>query len=177
MQWLDRLIKALVAVVLLAGGGGLFAFVLGWQGKQLFGWLTGLRYSALDGSVLAAVFVLAALYLLATLIKERQDEGSIIQETDLGQVEVSLKAIVTLVKRAARDLSGVRELSPVVRVDPKGLDIQVTAQVDAGLNIPALATEIQQKIQNYLLETVGYPVHRVKVDIKDVRPEPKARID
>lgn len=177
VKWLDNLVTIIVSVFLLASGGLFFGFAMGWHGAPLFNWLVALGEMTFEGAIIGAVLVLAALYLLATLVKEQQDEGSIIQETELGQVEISLKAITALIKRAARDIPGVRDLSPEVRVDPQGLDIRVVAQVDAGLSIPALAGEIQARIRNYLFETAGYPVYRVKVDIKDVRPEARARVD
>ena len=177
VKWLDKLITVLVSVFLLASGGLFFSFAMGWHGRPLFDWLVALGETAFDGAVIGAVLLLAALYLLATIVRDQQDEGSIIQETELGQVEISLKAITALIKRAARDIAGVRDLTPEVRVDPQGLDIRVIAQVDAGLSIPALAGEIQARIRNYLFETVGYPVYRVKVDIKDVRHDPKTRIE
>jgi uncharacterized alkaline shock family protein YloU len=177
VKWLEKLITLLVSLFLLASGGTLFAFAMGWQGRPLLAWLASLRETPFDGAVIGAALLLAALYLLATLVRDRQDGGSIIQETELGQVEISLKAIMALTKRAARDIPGIRDLTPEVKVDPQGLDIRVVAQVDSGLSIPTLAGEVQARIRNYLYETVGYPVYRVKVDVRDIRHDAKPRIE
>jgi len=177
VKWLEKLIILLVSLFLLASGISLCALAMGWQGQALVNWLLSLRETPFDGAVLGAALLLAALYLLAVLIREQQEVQSIVQETELGQVEISLRAVANLVQRVAREIPGVRDLAPIVKVDPQGLDVRVVAQVAPGLSIPVLANEVQTLIRGYLHETVGYPVHRVMVEVRDIRPDNKPRID
>jgi uncharacterized alkaline shock family protein YloU len=177
VKWLEKLIILLVALFLLASGVGLFAFAMGWQGRVLVDWLGSLKETPFDGVVLGTALLLASLYLLAILIREQQEIPSIVQETELGQVEISLKAIANLVQRVVREVPGIKDLAPIVKVDPQGLDIRVVAQVAPGLSIPALANEVQTLIRGYLHETVGYPVHRVMVEVRDIRPDSKIKVD
>ncbi len=177
MKWLEKLVILLVSLFLLGCGISLFALTAGWQGRGLIDWLVSLGQARFDGVVLGAALLLAALYLLAVLVREQQQVQSIVQETELGQVEISLKAVSNLVQRVAKDIPGVRDLAPIVKVDPQGLDIRVVAQVAPGLSIPVLANEIQTLSRGYLHETVGYPVHKVMVEVRDIRPDNKPRID
>ena len=177
MNWLEKLVILLVSLLLLAGGVGLFAFMLGWQGRPLFAWLLSLQDAQIEGAVLGAALLLGGLYLLAMFFKNGREVQAIVQETELGQVEVSLKAVANLVQRAAREIPGIRDLTPVIKVEPEGLDIRVVVQVVPERSIPALAAQVQSQIRDYLTETIGCPVHRVMVEVRDVRPEPKAKID
>ena len=177
MKWLERLVILLVSLLLLASGIGLFAFVLGWQGRPLFTWLLSLQDAQVEGAVLGAALLLGGLYLLALFSRNGREEQAIVQETELGQVEISLKAVANLVQRAAREIPGIRDLSPVIKVVPEGLDIRVVVQVVPERSIPTLAAQVQSQIRDYLSETIGCPVHRVMVEVRDVRPEPKAKID
>lgn len=177
VKWLEKLIILLVSLFLLSSGICLFALTMGWEGRILLNWLMSLGDTPFDGPVIGAALLLAGLYLLAIFVREQQEVQSIVQETELGQVEISLKAIANLVQRVAREIPGVRDLAPVITVDPQGLDIRVVAQVAPGLSIPALANEVQTLIRGYLHETVGYPVHRVRVEVRDIRPDNKANFD
>ncbi|NLJ86750.1 MAG: alkaline shock response membrane anchor protein AmaP [Firmicutes bacterium] len=177
MKWLERLIVLLVSLFLLAMAIGLFAFAVGWEGGALFAWLVSLREAPLDGVAVGVVLLLAALYLLTTLAMEQHEERTIVQETELGQVEISLRAVSNLVQRAARDIHGVRDLTPEVKVEPEGLSIRVIAQVAPGLSIPALASDVQATIRSYLHETVGYPVHQVKVEVRDIRQDSRVKTE
>ena len=87
VKWLERLIVLLVSLFLLAMAIGLFAFAVGWEGGALFAWLVSLREAPLDGVAVGVVLLLAALYLLTTLAGEHR-ERTIVQETELGQVEI-----------------------------------------------------------------------------------------
>lgn len=177
VKWLEKLVILLVSLFLLACGLSLFAFAMGWEGRALLNWLISLGDTPFDGAVIGAALLLAGLYLLAIFVREQREVQSIVQETELGQVEISLRAVANLVQRVAREIPGVRDLAPIVKVSPQGLDVRVVAQVAPGLSIPALANEVQTLIRGYLHETVGYPVHRVMVEVRDIRPDNKAKFD
>ncbi|HHV93342.1 MAG TPA: alkaline shock response membrane anchor protein AmaP [Firmicutes bacterium] len=177
MKWLERLVVLLVSVLLLACGIGVFAFTLGWQGRSLFAWLVSLQDTQVEGAVLGAALLLAGLYLLASLAKNGREEPSVVQETELGQIQISLKAVANLVQKAAKEIPGIRDLTPVVKVVPEGLEIRVVVQVVPEQSIPTLAAQVQSKIRDYLGEIVGCPVHRIMVEVRDVRPESKAKIE
>lgn len=177
MLWLERLVLLVVSLVLLAGGIGLFAFVLGWQGTGFVTWLLSLKEAPFDGAVVGAALLLVALYLLALVARRQGRESVICQETKLGQVQISLKAVETLVRRAAREVGGIRELIPVVKAGPEGLIIRVSMQVAPDLSIPDLSDAVQTRIREYLQETVGAPVRNILVEVRNIHLESKGRVE
>ena len=77
---------------------------------------------------------------------------------------------------AARDVEGVRRLVPDrlrrhggVRVkDEEGVEIEIHLGVDAGVPIPALARDLQQRIAEYLERMTGTTPVAVDIVIHEV---------
>lgn len=175
MKVWDRLLVALVGLALVAGAGYLgFATILLSPEDVLsvsanLGDLIGGRGRIEAGvGALAAAAVGARLVVVA--VSRGRRERSLVTSTSLGDVSISLTAVENLVKRAARQVKGIREVETRVAV-AEGHDsvgIQVDVLVGPDISIPDTCAEVQRKLADYVKETVGVPVSTVGVTVRNV---------
>lgn len=93
---------------------------------------------------------------------------ALIQETDMGQVRVSIEALENLVYRVVMQIRGVRVVKPRVVCRPEGVCVFVRAEVTPDTVIPDTTLEIQNKLQGFIKEYVGVPVHSVKILVDNI---------
>ena len=93
-----------------------------------------------------------------------------------GPARISADVLARYAADAARDVAGVRRLVPDrlrrhggVRVKDEGdVEIEVHLGIDAGLSIPALGRDIQQRIADYLERMTGTAPAAVDVVIHEI---------
>ncbi|MDI3279772.1 MAG: alkaline shock response membrane anchor protein AmaP [Bacillota bacterium] len=180
MRWVDRAISVLVALVFLGGGGALLAMALGWWRPE-WDWQDLLRLAAGErrGQVLlaGAAALLLGVYFFALGTRRRSQERALVKETSLGMVRISLRAIEALVKRAARQVQGIREVETALNSTPEGLEVTLTVNVLPDTRIPEMADQVQTTVSRYIYDTVGVNVARVLVNVRNVAGESKSRLE
>jgi uncharacterized alkaline shock family protein YloU len=87
-----------------------------------------------------------------------------------------MKAIENAVRRAAREVKGVRESSTRVDGDADGLTVSIDVAVSADENIPAVSQQIQVALKEQLRDLVGVPVTHVQVNVKDTSGGARSRL-
>ena len=104
--------------------------------------------------IAAAAFVV----LIRSLFDSEPDERVIATDTEMGRINISMRAIENAVRRAAREVKGVRESSTRVDGDADGLTVSIDVAVAADENIPAVSQQIQVALREQLRDLVGVPV-------------------
>lgn len=180
MTILDRVLLVLIFL-------GLFFLSVVFLSVGLIGWDPGPWLTALGQAVKGPYRLEAALgglggclisaYVLAWAVRRRHLARAIVQETELGTVRISLKAVESLVQRAARQVQGVRDVKVDLRTDKQGVAITLTVAVAPDLAIPAVSDEIQHRVAQYITQTVGVIVTRVAVTFRTVTETGKARVE
>lgn len=180
MTVLDRILLVLIFVALFAKS--LLMLAVGVTGWDPVPWLQTVG-QAMAGplrvqvAVIGLAELLIAMYLLAWSVRRRHTARAIIQETDLGTVRISLKAVEALVQRAARQVQGVREVKVDLRQEKQGLSILLTVTVAPDEALPAVSDEVQRRVSQYITETVGVTVSRVSVSFRAVVETGKTRVE
>jgi uncharacterized alkaline shock family protein YloU len=180
MTVLDRILLILIFLALFVKSVLMLAVgLVGWDPTPWFQSvgqaLTGPYRSQV--ALVGLAELLIAGYVLAWAVRRRHEARAIIQETELGTVRISLKAVEALVQRAARQVQGVREVKVDLRQDKQGLAIHLTVTVVPDLAMPAVSDEIQRRVGQYITETVGVTVSRVAVTFRAVAETGKARVE
>jgi len=152
-----------------------------------FGWLLPLdffrtsltdQYGRLLFGFLGAAFFLISLRLLYSSTERISGKQAVVHETPLGQVKVSVHAIENLTKKVARQIRGVRDVKAYVAVgNGSEINVQIRTTVSPEINIPALTTEIQQTIKEYIFDVVGITVASVKVFVDNISADVRSRIE
>lgn len=180
MTLLDRVLLVLIFAALFAKSVLMLAIgVVGWNPVP---WLQQVGQAMagplrLQVSLVGLAELLIAGYVLAWSVRRRHAARAIIQETDLGTVRISLKAVEALVQRAARQVQGVREVKVDLRQDKQGLSILLTVTVAPDEALPAVSDEVQRRVGQYITETVGVTVSRVSVTFRAVVEPGKTRVE
>ncbi len=128
--------------------------------------------------LVSAAFFLVGIRLIFFSPNRRKEKQTLIEESALGKVQVSLLAVENLVKRLVREMKGIRDVKAVVRnKDDKGIDIKIRLVVSPEVNVPSICGAIQKSTKEYVLDIVGVEVSNVTVIVENITSEPKARVD
>lgn len=126
-----------------------------------------------------AIGVLASLSLVVSLrfiyfgFHRDRPHQTLIHQTDMGEVRISLGAIENLVTKVARSLRGVRDVRARVYSSGDGLGVRVRSVVSPEVNVPDTARLIQQTVTNYTRNVVGVELTEVKVMVHNITNESK----
>ncbi len=123
------------------------------------------------------ISLITAIYLFSMAFRTQHEEKTIIGETSLGEIRITVSAVENLALRAVRKLRGVKEAHVGVRADLSGLDIFIEVTVNPDLSIPQISEEIKTRVDEYVYETVGMRVNSVKVLVTKVAMEAKTRLE
>ncbi|MDP2858041.1 MAG: alkaline shock response membrane anchor protein AmaP [Bacillota bacterium] len=96
---------------------------------------------------------------------------TLIHQTDMGEVRISISAVENLVTKVARGLKGVRDVRASVIQTPGGLGVRIRGVVSPEVNVPQTAREIQQAVADYTRNIVGVEVTEVKVMVQNITNE------
>lgn len=177
MRIIDRILLILFSFILIGFGLITFFMVLGWgQPLQYLDrvfltennrWIIGFS---------AVVIFIAGLAVLIGNISTRPSSRTRIITTEQGEVSISLSALENLVKKAAFQVHGVRDVKPLIKITPQGVAILIKAALIPGTVIPEAAQEIQTGVKGFLEQMAGLAVVEVKVLVTEVAPDTKGRL-
>lgn len=100
----------------------------------------------------------------------RTPAQAIIHDTGMGEVNISLVAVKSLVTRVASRTPGVREVRARVKLNTlgTGIEVELDLKVASDANLPDLADKVQKAISSYVHDIVGVTVDSVKVSVSDI---------
>jgi len=173
----DRVILALFTLLMaIASFLIVIMAVAGWYEPLM--WLQDLLYGATGRWVIGIIaglsFIVSLRFLYFGFRRDRPDQ-TLIRETDLGEVNIALSAIETLVTKVARGIKGVRDVRSTVYSRDGGIGVRVRGVVSPEVNVPETARAIQQAVTDYTKNVVGVDVTEVKVLVQNITNETRAR--
>lgn len=126
---------------------------------------------------IAFICLLLTFFAIRMSLRMRRREKTVINQTQFGEIQITLSAIESLALRAVRKIKGVKDAHIGIRADLTGLDIFIEISVNPDLSIPQVSDEIRTKVDEYVFETTGIRVNTVKVLVTKVAGELKARVE
>lgn len=124
-------------------------------------------------ALVSLVFLAVSLRFLYFGFRRRSAIQTLVHETPLGEVRVSLAAVESLVQRTSRQVKGVREVRPWVASKPEGLAIALRTVVSPDVNVPEVASELQRTIKHAVQTVVGVAATEVRVFVENISSEPR----
>jgi uncharacterized alkaline shock family protein YloU len=176
---IDRIILTVYTMALLVCSGLAVLIGLGWARPA------GAIRVALDtlngrlsiGAV-GLIFFVSSVRLLILAFRRRQPGQSVVHETDLGDVNISLDAIENLVQRVARQMRGVRDVRPQVGLSADGLHASMRVWVSPDVNIPELARDLQEEVGRSVQGVVGVALAGLDIRVENITTETRrGRVD
>jgi len=174
---LDRVIVGAAGLFLALLGLDVAASGLGWQGPASLSalwqaWGLGLWEALAVGALLLA----AGIYLLLLPLRREDDEG-IRQETEMGHVRISLRAIENLVRRVASEVRGIKDVEVEAHPSPEGVAVHLYLVVHPDTSIPEICDDVGRRVRSQVRETVGVDVGDVSVSIRNIAAGNRARVE
>ncbi|NPV26216.1 MAG: alkaline shock response membrane anchor protein AmaP [Firmicutes bacterium] len=178
MKLRDRIVVALCSILLIAAAGVVIL--------QIFGWIFPLEYlltTVADpngrwvAGLVSGAILLIGLILFFDSLRYSEPVEAIVHETAMGQVRTSITALENVVRKAVRQVRGVREVKPLVRPLEHGVAVLLRVILIPEVNVPEVAEQIQNNVRKYLREIVGTEVLEIKVLVDNITYDVNARVE
>ena len=173
MNFLRRLLLFIWSLLFIkiAAAVGIFAFRQDladtWLG-QLTTVFTSGNYHWLLVGIAAGLLVLGAFSIFVALAHKHEVSQMIIGSSESGQVNISLKAIDSVVKKACAEITVVHDLHTKIKAMRDGVSIFLNLTVPHGTNIPETSASLQAVVKEQVEALTGLRVTEVKVLITNV---------
>lgn len=180
MSVLDRATAAFFALLVFILAAVVLAAMTGWLDPLAILDLNNLplEYRISIGLVTAIILLLALRLLLVSLrLVKAEEQQALIDSANLGAVSITMPALESLIVRAARQVSGVREVQPRFKVLAEGLVVRLDITVNPDRNIPELTRSLQEQVNEYIVATAGLDVAEVQVRVKGIYREGLRRVE
>ena len=177
IKFMDRFWAAVSGAVILFLGICLFVF-----GSGIFPFTMDL--SVLEKSlslwarlgVVAAALALCALGIhgLSLLLYSRKEKGFIMQQTELGNMSISMQAMENMIKRCVDTHEDLKITRSSIRRVRDGVVVDVRVSMADGMNIPLAINSLQKQIKHYITSCSGVDVRAVRVMVEtNAHQQPK----
>ncbi|HEX3033213.1 MAG TPA: alkaline shock response membrane anchor protein AmaP [Bacillota bacterium] len=178
MNWFERSLLSVYSFIVGIISIVSFLVFLGWNGPVAL-LETTLGSDQLQAAALITTVLMfaASVKLLLTSLQKKVDAHTIIKNSNLGQVNISLEAIENLVRKTGLQIAGIKDLKPRIVVEAQGISVIIKAVVASEVNIPALLDQLQQQVKDYLAEVAGLEVRNVKVLVTSISGSGKLRVE
>lgn len=173
IKWCDRLALIICALIVLAVSGGLIYFGIQEAPVMLsegsVSWEAGAYFAPQRIIVLAfgLLTLLCAIYLLCLPHKLRGGKGAfVVQQTDNGELRISVKAIESLVQKCIDMHEEIHVVSMDIRNGREGVVIDLRISLANNISIPLAVVSLQKQIKQYLIVSSGIDVREVRVSVE-----------
>lgn len=134
-----------------------------------------LIYGQWEAGLVAAVFLLVSIRLLLAGLRSRGSGNTIIHHNEMGDIHISLDAVENLVEKAARHVRGVRGVKVRASHSTAGLKLRVKAVISPESNVPSVTAEIQQRVAEYVRNTVGVELADMQLLVENISNDFKSK--
>lgn len=165
----DRLLTALSGLLIVLAGVGLLVFGIGVFPIKL-------DLTALEGPFVfwqRAVMVAVALLLMALglhglglLFHRRKEKGFVIQQTEFGDMSISMNAMETMVRKCVDSHQELGVDSTHIYHGKDGIMVDLKITLRSGVNIPLTVNALQKQIKQYITSCSGVDVQQVRVMVE-----------
>lgn len=167
----DRIVLGIYAIALTLVSGVAALVSVGWRRP-----LDALGAALSTSGGRTAVGVVSAFLFLVSLrfiylVFNRRPPQTLVHETGMGEVRISLEAVKNLVTRVALKTAGVRDARAFVRAGNQGLVVSLELKVAVDANVPDLADKLQKAVSSYVHDIIGVTVESVRVSVSDIALE------
>lgn len=138
---------------------------------------TGLVYISgqWEAGLVGAIFLLVSVRLMLAGLRSKTSNDTIIHHTDMGDVHITVDAVENLVEKTARNTRGVRGAKVKVTCCDGGVKVRIKAVISPESSVPAVGTEIQKRVHEYIKNTVGVELAEIHILVNNISNEFKVK--
>ena len=123
------------------------------------------------GVLFLIIFLASSVILYPFFNIEKRYKKTLINSTELGDVNITLGAIDNLVKKVVKKREGIFDINTDINNGESGLDINLSIKVYSDYIIPQLTSELQKVVKSYLEDTTGVTVNNVEILVNEIDSE------
>ncbi|MDD4658067.1 MAG: alkaline shock response membrane anchor protein AmaP [Eubacteriales bacterium] len=140
---------------------------------------TGFMADNLPFAAIAALILGLSLWLFFAQFRSNKPQmpSSVVLQAEGGEVRIALAAIDTLVRQAANQLKGVREVKTSFFRRNEGLGVHIRTTVSSEESIPDLTLQLQQKVTEHVHNVAGVKIEEIKVLVENVAVGMRNRVE
>ncbi len=132
-------------------------------------------YGNWQAGLVSGVFLLVSIRLLLAGLRSRNSGNTLIHHNELGDIHISLNAVENLVEKAARHVRGVRGVKVRASHSSGGLKLRLRAVISPESNVPSVTAEIQQRVTEYVKNTVGVELADMYLLVENISNDFKSK--
>ncbi len=157
-------VAALSAVVILLAAGWIVPLQIFWtsllspSGRWIIGSLAGLTL------IVSVRFIYYGFHRVDA-------DQTLVHESDLGEVRISLGAVENLVRKVARQVKGVRDVRGWVAPGGGRLNVRLRTVISPDVSVPDVSGNIQNAVRDCLKNVVGVEAGEVRVFVENISNE------
>ncbi len=99
------------------------------------------------------------------LFRRRADKGFIVQRTDLGDMNIAMSALTSMVNKCVDQHQEIKVKKIRIHRVRDGVIVDLKILLANGINIPLTVNVLQKQIKQYITSCSGVDVHEVRVQI------------
>ncbi len=134
-------------------------------------------YNQWESGLLSMLGFIAGAWVIYPFFSGRKKETTLISQTNMGEIDITLDALDNLVKGIAVEQEAVVEMDTRLKTGEEGLRIYLTGRVLPGIPLPELTQEMQKIVKSYVEEITGVTVEEVKVRVDGIESNKKMKLE
>jgi len=165
----DRLLSAAAGMLIALAAVGLFVY-----GTGIFPFKLDL--SVLEGGMavwqraviiaVSLVLLLLGLHGISLLFRRKKDKSFVIQQTEYGDMSISMKALENMVRKCVDAHSELKAEYTRISHSRTGVKVDIKITLLSGVNIPLAVNALQKQIKQYITSCSGVDVQEVRVMVE-----------
>lgn len=169
----DRILAALMGVLCILAAVTIVLYAVGCLPVQQIRDAIALLTGGLQAWMRWALFGLAVLLLallgaygVGMLFRRRKDKGFVVQHTEYGDMNISIKALENMVKKCVDAHSELTANYTRIYLVRGGVSMDIKITLASGVNIPLTVNALQKQIKQYITSCSGVDVYEVRVKVE-----------
>jgi uncharacterized alkaline shock family protein YloU len=177
MTVIDKLLVLLIDVIIMVLSIliiGLYSGILDieYLVASLQGYTVGI-----EGIIVGGALFLISVRILQLFFRKKKIKKAIVAKNELGDVNISLDAINSLVHDIVKQESNTKDIQSQIRVKENGVHVYLNLVVDSRTIIPELSERLQEILKDRVSESTGVKISKVQILIKEIKREERVRLD
>lgn len=169
----DRILAALMGILCILAAAAIVLYAVGWlpvqQIKDILASLTAglqvwMRWAIFGVAML--LLVLLGMHGIGMLFRRRKDKGFVVQHTEYGDMNISIKALENMVKKCVDAHSELTANYTRIYLVRSGVSMDMKVTLASGVNIPLTVNALQKQIKQYITSCSGVDVYEVRVKVE-----------
>jgi uncharacterized alkaline shock family protein YloU len=168
----DRVILTILTLIVAILSAIAILLACGWLAPLELFWTSLLDLSGrwIIGSTAGLTFLIALRFIYYGFHRVGADQ-TLVHESDLGEVRISLDAVENLVRKVARQVKGVRDVRGWIIPGSGRLNVRLRAVISPDVSVPDVSTNIQNAVRDCLKNVVGVEAGEVRVFVENISNE------